>query len=438
MLKTALLGSIAAGRLAVMCGAGLSMAKPSTLPSAKKVSQICFDRIRARIEPTIDPAIRDDLEAVAEWARHNIDFKPVFVSTIVPWEMFYTPPNRGHEAIADFVITKAAAACLTANYDIHVERCGWNWGSQFITALDGAEATATIGQSPYLKFHGCGVRDKPHTVWTASQFVDDADVIARKTSCETWIQTNLQQKDLLFVGFWSDWSYLNKAISDSFNTSHPRSIVLIDPCDSAVLQAKAPELWALAHQAGVTFTHVQESGDTFLAELRTHFSEAFLRELLRIGSEAFASNRPGVPIDASWQNVAPLSNDELYSWRRDAEGRTAREPAVRIIPDISTESAALAHILLRSQGWVQHGIGYRKDSKSVRVINAAGRFLDATKANFSEAPAVIGADIVVCAGATDLGVPGDIVRDSDPANVVRGGSSSRWLDLPTAIRELQL
>ncbi len=438
VLKNALLGSIAAGRLAIMCGAGLSMAKPSSLPSAKTVSQICFDRYRARIDATIDAAMRDSLEAVAEHAKAHVDFRAVFIATLVPWDKFFTPPNQGHAAIADFVLTRAAAACLTANYDISVERCGWSWGSPFYTALDGAEANATVGQSPFLKFHGCGTKDQPRTVWTASQFVTDPELAARKASCEGWIQANLQDKDLLFVGFWSDWSYLNKAISESFNNTHPRSIVLVDPDDAASLQAKAPELWAIAHQAGVTFTHVQESGDTFLAELRRNFSEAFLRELMRIGTAAFAQFRPGVAIDPQWQNIAPLTNDQLYSWRRDAEGRTAREPAVKLIPDITAEAAALAHILARSKGWVEKDAGYEKGGKTIRIVNAAGRFIDGTKSAFSEAPAVMETDVVVCAGATDLGVPADIVRDSDPANVIRGGSTSTWMDLPTAINELQL
>jgi hypothetical protein len=438
LLKSALLGSIAAGRLAVMCGAGLSMARPSNIPSAKAVAQKCFDTYRARIDPNIDPAIRDDLEAVAEYAKAHVDFRAVFIKTIVPWDAFSTPPNQGHQAVADFVLTRASAACLTANYDILVERCGWDWGAQFNTALDGAQANATVDQSPFLKFHGCGFKDQERTVWTSSQFVSDPEIAARKASCEGWIQANLQDKDLLFVGFWSDWSYLNKAISESFNNTHPRSIVLVDPGDSAFLQGKAPELWALAHQVGITFTHVQESGDKFLAELRKAFSEAFLRELLRIGADAFAAFRPGVIVNQAWHTLPDLSNEQLYSWRRDAEGKTARQPATRVKPDVASPAVALAHILVRGDGWVEKGSGYEKAGKTVRIVNAGGGFVDSTRRAFSEPPAVMEADIVICAGASDLGVPADVVRDADPANVIRGGSGAIWLDLPTAINELHL
>jgi hypothetical protein len=396
-LRTALLGSIAAGRLVILCGAGLSMAMPSRLPSAREVAQICFDRYSARIDNTINPAIRDDLEAVAEWAKAHVDFRSVFIKTLVPWDRFYTPPNQGHEAIADFTLTKATAACLTANYDILVERCGWNWGSQFPTALDGAEATATQGQSPYLKFHGCGFKDQQRTVWAASQFDTDPELAARKVSCGNWIQINLQEKDLLFVGFWSDWSYLNCAISLSFSNTHPRSITLVDPADPALLQAKAPELWALAHQEGVAFSHVQQSGDAFLSDLRKAFSEAFLREMLRIGTAALVKVRPGTNLDPAWQALPVLTNDQLYSWRRDAEGRTAREPALKVVPDASVEAAAFTHMLVRSAGWTVKDNSYHKDGVTIRIVNGAGRFVDDTRKSFSEPPAVIETNIVICA-----------------------------------------
>lgn len=437
-LKASLLGSIAAGRLAIICGAGLSMASPSNLPSARAVSRICFDRYQDRIDPGIDPAIRDNLEAVAEYAKAHVDLGTVFIKTIVPWEQFSRAPNPGHEAVADLTITQACAAALTSNYDNLIERSGWQLCAPFPVSLDGAQATATQHQSPYLKFHGCGHIDQQRTVWTLSQFISDAEIARRKASCETWIATNLQEKDLLFVGFWSDWAYLNQAISLAFSTTHPRSVTVVDPSGVADLQTKAPDLWALAHQAGVVFTHVQASGDAFLAELREAFSLVYIREFLRLGRDAYATQRPGAAISSTWQQMPALSNDQLYSWRRDAEGRAANEPAVGRSPNASAEMAGFAHILLRTAGWTVKDVQYEKDGQSIRVVNAAGRFVNDTKRRFTQAPAVIDADTVVCAGAMDIPVPGDIVRDSDPADIVRGGSEARWIDLNTAIQELGL
>jgi len=55
-----------AGRLLVVCGAGLSMAAPSNLPSARAVAERCFDKYRLESNPNCDIALRSDLEALAE------------------------------------------------------------------------------------------------------------------------------------------------------------------------------------------------------------------------------------------------------------------------------------------------------------------------------------------------------------------------------------
>jgi hypothetical protein len=58
--------SIQAGRLVLLCGAGLSMASPSELPAAWQVANICFDKHRLASDPHLDPGLRNDLEALAE------------------------------------------------------------------------------------------------------------------------------------------------------------------------------------------------------------------------------------------------------------------------------------------------------------------------------------------------------------------------------------
>ena len=54
---TRLLGAIETDSLVFLCGAGLSIPPPSDLPSAVKVSQICYDAWVPT--ETLDPALRD-------------------------------------------------------------------------------------------------------------------------------------------------------------------------------------------------------------------------------------------------------------------------------------------------------------------------------------------------------------------------------------------
>ena len=46
--------------------------------------------------------MRDNLEAVAEYAKVHVDFRAVFIGkrSLVPSDKFFTPPNQGHAAVA--------------------------------------------------------------------------------------------------------------------------------------------------------------------------------------------------------------------------------------------------------------------------------------------------------------------------------------------------
>jgi hypothetical protein len=140
-LKARLLASMNAGRLVVVCGAGLSMAPPSSLPSARRVAELCFDKYRLTADPHCDLALRTDLAALAEHFAALHTLKTVFIDRLVPWASFVRPSNAGHAAIADFLTTRAAVAGLSSNYDTLIERRAWDYGFDFRGSLDGDEAS---------------------------------------------------------------------------------------------------------------------------------------------------------------------------------------------------------------------------------------------------------------------------------------------------------
>ncbi len=416
------------------------MSPPSELLPAGAVAQECFDRYSAKVSPDLPFAIRDDLEAVAEAIKVRSDFRSVFIHTIVPWERFTAPRwNAGHEAIADFILCSATSACLSANYDVLIERAGWELGGNIQVALSGTEATeAAAFESPLLKFHGCMVKDKDRTVWTSSQFDTDGVLRERRQSNVDWMRANLQEKDLLVVGFWSDWSYLNSAFDAALQGAHPRSITLVDPTPTERLKDKAPALWSLAHQENVAFRHVQQSGHNFLDELRVEMTKSFLRQLSQRGTAAYERLRPGAAIAAQAQHLSDVDTACHYEWRRDAEGRNSREPCKLTAPSEIHEAVALAHVLLRNAGGTPEASWYDHNQAKVRVVNWAGRNLEEARVHFVDGAALAEPDYVVCAGAMDLIVPANIVRDAEPPSVVRPGSKARWLTLEQAILELSL
>lgn len=435
-VKSRLLASMLAGRLVIVCGAGLSMAAPSSLPPAWRVAQDCFDYYQNNVDPNIDPAMRHDLEALALHFADLGTLQSVFIQVLVPWGDFVKPPNAGHAAVADFLVTKAAAAALSANYDMLIEQCAIANGFDFQNALDGDEATLrSYTQGPLLKFHGCANRDRPATVWTASQ-LDVPPISQRIALSKTWMAANLRQKDLLVVGFWSDWDYLNALLETVLDGLAPMSVTLVDPSPIAALEEKAPALWTLAHGEGVTFSHVQESGAAVLDELRQGFSVNYLRGMLAAGRTAFEQSS-GAPCDPAWLAVETYDSETLYHLRRDAEGVPAGRPATRAKPE-QCEVLGAFHLLLRSAGAIQTPEGYLHAGRSVRVVNGAGAVLSQLRGRFAEAPAIARSDVVIAPGATDWAMPNNVVREGRPGDFVRPAPANNWYDLERGRAELGL
>ncbi|CAG9226295.1 SIR2 family protein [Paraburkholderia sabiae] len=423
-----------AGRLLVVCGAGLSMAPPSSLPSAWTVAEKCFDKYRLESDPQCDLALRHNLEALAEHFAGLNTLQSVFIEHLVPWPAFVRPSNNGHAAIADFLITRAAVAGISSNYDTLIERRAWDYGADFRGSLDGDEATAdTVRQAPLLKFHGCSHRDRPSTVWAPSQ-LNDPTIAARIARSRVWMAANLRQKDLLVVGFWSDWEYLNAVLGEALIDVQPLSVTVIDLSPMDALQQKAPQLWEIAHAQNVTFEHVQASGDVALDELRRAFSSNYLRQVLNAGRAAFEL-ATGVQCEPAWLNVGDFDSETLYGLRRDAEGVSAAEPA-KLLRPANPEALGFFHLLLRQAGAIQRADGYELNGRRIRVLNGAQSVLGTLRGKFTEPPSLMQADIVVAVGATDLGVPNNVVRGGRAGDVIRPDPAGEWFDLAGARAEL--
>lgn len=423
-----------AGRLVLLCGAGLSMAPPSSLPSAQRVAEMCFDKYRLTIDPTIDPALRGDLATLAEHFAGLNTLKTVFIEDLVPWREFVRPPNSGHAAVADFLITKVVAACLSSNYDVLIERKAGEYGADIRGSLDGDEATATSHkQAPLLKFHGCSHIARGSTVWAPSQLHDPA-ISVRIAKSKTWMAANLRQKDLLVVGFWSDWDYLNQILDDAVQGLDPLSVTVIDPTPTDALQVKAPRLWALAHQQPVSFSHIRESGADVLDELRRAYSEGYVRQVLEAGA-AVLEAKTGLKCDPAWLVAEGLDGEDLYDWRRDAEGVPDGRPATARDP-VNVEILGYVHLLLRRAGAAQQKRGYALAGRRIRVVNGAGSEISIVKRRFVEAPAAPTADVFVAAGSIDLGLPDHLVRPGVAGSVVRPRALGKWLTIEKAQVEL--
>lgn len=430
-----LIGSIEAGRLMLVCGAGLSMAQPSALPSAVAVSEACFDKYALSV-PGLDAGLRGNLEALAEHFAGMKTLVPVFIRTLVPWDRFNKPTNAGHRAVADFLLTGASPAALSSNYDTLIEDSARRMGADFRASLDGDEARVHRTQyAPLLKVHGCMMLDRDETVWVKSQ-LGAGKIKARIDNSTVWMASELREKDILVVGFWSDWDYLNTILTAAMTDVSPLSVTVVAPTDEATLQAKAPELWALAHAEHVTFELVSEDGAQFLDDLRRAYSRGFLRKVVAAGQPNF-QEVTGQPFNLDQCDCPDFDSDTLYRLRCDAEGIPPGKPAKQKSPILSAP-LGLFHLQLRQAGAAVTDTGYTLGNRTIRVVNGANKFLTSMAAEFHDAPSVAVAELTVAIGAEDLPLPANVVREGTPGDIMRPGARGRWLNYAGAMQELGL
>lgn len=432
---TRLLASLHTGRLVIFLGAGLSMAPVSNLPGARAVAEHCYDRYREITGDDPGIALRSDLDALAEFFFAINERRELFLRKLVPWDMFNRQPNVGHEAIADLLLTKAIFAAVSTNYDRLIERSADDMHGEIQVSLDGMEAGEQDSHSPLLKIHGCRNRDSKNTVWARSQILVDP-VRTRLERSAAWLN-NLAGKDLIFVGFWTDWRYLNSSLETVLGAGQPTSVTVIDLLTDAQLEAKAPALWAVAHRPGIEFYRVIQDGAQALAELRLAFSKGIVRSTMMTGLAAFQA-RMGKPYNLDEVEFPGLDIQQLYELRKDLEGSSPSEFSKSSSRIDNASIAALMHMLLREKGAVLDRSGYNLGAASIRVVNGAGKALESMREKFDEAPLAIDRNTVVAAGATRLNLPASVVPGATSGSLVRPSHPSRWLDYQEAEAEFGL
>jgi hypothetical protein len=118
----------------------------------------------------------------------------------------------------------------------------------------------------------------------------------------------------------------NQLLEVSLGAIQPSRVIVVDPCETASFETKAPELFALGRRASREFCHVRRSGDVFLDKLRVDFSRAFIRRVLHAGAAPYFAHA-GVAPDQDWLEPSLTNAGTLWRVRRDLEGRNPNEPA---------------------------------------------------------------------------------------------------------------
>ena len=246
----------------------------------------------------------------------------------------------------------------------------------------------------------------------------------------------LLDRDLLIVGYSTDWNYLNQVLESAIGTVSPTRVIVVDPCESEEFAEKAPMLYELGQRASDEFCHVRCSGHEFLNRLRVDFSRIFVRSALNAGRSAYCDVVGEAPEDHWFE---PLSDDPEVLWqtRRDLEGCQPNQPStMRNAPD--EPLLGLTVLQLRARGATPMGSFWRINNRTVRIVRAPNRLLHDVEAIYSrESPPAIAPDVVIAVGAEAVSLPRSVARVSQPDSIVRG-SSPMWLSREAAVEEFAL
>jgi hypothetical protein len=420
-------------RLALLCGAGLSMAPPSLLPAAATLAAAAKEKYDGIYGTTRNP-LATNIDDQAEYFFRRHELATVYFRTLIDLNAFAGPPNPGHYAIADLLLIGGIQTAVTTNVDFLIETAGQQLFGQVCAGIDGASvAMFPPDCAPLLKVHGCRVRDPDNMVWAPGQLAAPP-VDARIASSDQWLRVRLLDRDLIIVGYWTDWDYLNEVLATTLGEVRPSRVIVVNPADRGTFPDKAPALYALGQRAAGSFQHVSASGAEFLEALRKAFSKSFVRRVLHAGREEHRGCI-GCDVPVAWTEPPSLDNDTLWRVRRDLEGCLPSQPARSRSPP-EEPLLGLTILQLRAAGAVADGPYWRLGTRRIRVLRAVNQPLHRVQAAFDrELAPTVAPDIIVAIGAESLSLPNNIARVGTEPTIARG-SVGRWFTRTEAIEEL--
>lgn len=429
------LDALLADRLAVLCGAGLSMASPSNLPSAAQLALEAkrkYDSTYGATRPPLPPGIEEQ----AEFFFQRGELGTMYLRTLIGAHVFAGPPNAGHTAVADLLLVRAIQTAVSTNVDTLIETAGMLLLGQVGVGIERRTVAALAPDiSPLLKIHGCWSSDRDNTVWARGQLAIEP-VASRVQGNKEWLLTRLLDRDLIILGYFTDWDYLNEVLERTLGEVRLARVVIVDPSPGATLAAKAPVLHGLGGRAQVSFCHVRTSGTEFLERLRLGFSRAFMRRLLYAGIQAYEHQKGAAP-DPAWLEPSGISVEDLWQVRRDLEGCLPSKPASCRVPP---EEPVLGLVLLelRARGATADGPYWLLGGRRIRVLRTPNQLLHMVQAAFErETPPVAAPDVIIAVGAEPSSLPPHIVRAGTTPSITRG-SAGLWLTRQDAVAELGL
>lgn len=413
-------------QLVFWVGAGVSMGGGAPLPSAPALTNDCASKYQQEFGQVLPLEATDGLESLTEYFYNSDNLVRTFIHRLVPWERFRNgEPNQSHIALADTILSGSAPLVISTNYDNRIETAARNLGEQdFVANLDISEPEP-IAHSRLLKIHGCADRDRNATFWCQQQRTD-SPIRERLDSAVHNLPGILLNKDLVLVGYWTDWVHMYSAICEILGGCEPQKVYVVNPASDEELAEMAPELWAWLNQKNHQILHLYS--DDFFSSLRREYSASSIRKAftacIDVYKEAFEeTNDPDV------SGPLPDNLDDLYAIRQDLTG-TPRDCAVgsNHMSDEGTKLAAAFTLYTLINGTTFHDGFLEINDKKYRFLGDSG-LLAIIKQKYQNEPRLLqqGVTIICPSAVDDGGAATNIVRQEETGHIFRGDTEGDWL-----------
>lgn len=425
-------------QLTVFCGAGLSMGEPSSVPSAAQLTDELLREYRLTTDTDLSERVRNTLEDlspeedlklehIARWALETNQFTSFFLGTIERTD-FFAPTNRGHSAVADFLLTNAVRSAISTNVDWLIERAALDLGqSDFNAVVKRTDINRPRDYADLVKLHGCLKIDREHTVWCDPQLEEDT-ISARLSDLRQWMEGQLLRSDLLIVGYWSEWPHVRETFVEAIRDIEPPSVYLVDCAEPDMLRSKAPAMAEWVADNEIDFYYLPIRAVPFLDELRERFSRSFCKQLAERTHELMGDFYNDVEVETPFTDpFDELSTEELYGLRRDYAGVPETEPAPDAQPDAAHyDRVGTLHHYLFEKGASFEGRYYSIGGDLYRLVNSQNRSVPRVLGKYEHERPSRGIRAYVCVGGEQIPGRRNVVRYSGEDDVVRVEGSVEW------------
>ena len=209
--------------LAIVVGAGLSEAPPTSLPLAQKLAQTLKSSLQlTALAGRVAQANGDDLLDVADKAIVTGDDLSIIqrkITDLFP-QLKTAPPNYGHKALA--LLMAEGVLVLSTNWDTCIERAGHTVYVE-IAACRTHEELQGAGASVRLpKLHGCAQKD-------SSLFVSSRQIEKSPWWCGHQIGAALENGFVTFLGIGSLAPYIKNTVLEILRKTNGKSACVVAP-----------------------------------------------------------------------------------------------------------------------------------------------------------------------------------------------------------------